>query len=41
MNAADLIVGILKQEGVEYLPALLEFITSEEKRFARNLPAGI
>ena len=22
-------------------PALLEFITSEEKRFARKLPAGI
>lgn len=30
MNAADLIIGILQKEGVEYLPA-----------FARKLPAGI
>ena len=38
MNAADLIIGILQKEGVEYLPG---GYARAEQGVARKLPAGI
>jgi hypothetical protein len=52
MNGADLIVGILKQEGIEYIPALghcdmIDAAAQAEQQVAANinivrkLPAGL
>jgi hypothetical protein len=44
MNAADLIIGGHGErvsDPAEVIPALIECITSEEKRFARKLPTGM